>query len=169
VDAVVIIDATARNARFRMAGRLARVLAWIGRLDRQAEARLFLSLRAHMEFISDLMGWRRRRLASSVAAARGVVSEDLHEVTEWPNSHRVAAFSLLTRTHVPGRYAGPIALLVPEERGSLRRDLWWSLVADSVEVHSVPGAHLTSLTEHGPELAERLRACLGGPSAASAP
>jgi hypothetical protein len=153
--------------------RLARVLAWIGRLDRQAEARLFLSLRAHVtDLASGPAGWRRMRAASAVAAARGVGGEDLDLVasaTGWQESERVAAFRLLARSHVPGRYAGPIALLVPAQRGSLRHDLWWSLVADRVEVHSVPGAHLSSITEHGPELAERLRACLGGPSAAPRP
>jgi hypothetical protein len=148
---------------------LARVLAWIGRLDRQAEARLFLSLRAlARDLASGPAAWRRRHDASAVAAAR----EDLDLVgdyTGWPESGRVAEFRGVVRSHVPGRYAGPMTLLVPEQRGSLRRDLWWSLVADSVEIHSVPGAHSTSITEHGPELAERLRACLGGPSAASAP
>jgi hypothetical protein len=144
------------------------VLAWIGRLDSQAEARLFLSLRAlARDLASGPAAWRRRRDASAVAAAR----EDLDLVGDyagWPESGRVADFRGVVRSHVPGRYAGTVALLVPEERRSLRHDLWWSLVADRVEVHAVPGAHLTSITEHGPELAERLRVCLGGPSASPA-
>src|SRR6185436_19930948 len=74
VDALVIIDASARNARYRLVSRLARVLAWIGRLDGQAEARLFLSLRAHVtDLASGPAGWRRR-LAVPPAAAPG---EDL--------------------------------------------------------------------------------------------
>jgi amino acid adenylation domain-containing protein len=168
VDALVVIDASARNVRYRPVRHLARVLAWIGRLDRQAEARLFLSLRALARDLgSGPAAWRRRRDASAVADAR----EDLDLVgdyTGWPESGRVGEFRGVVRSHVPGRYAGTVVLLVPEERRSLRHDLWWSLVADRVEVHAVPGAHLTSITEHGPELAERLRACLGGPSASPA-
>jgi thioesterase domain-containing protein len=80
----------------------------------------------------------------------------------WQESERVAAFRRVSRGHVPGRYAGSISLLIPEQRWIPNRDLWWSLVADRVEVHRIPGAHLTSITEHGPEVAERLRACLEG-------
>jgi amino acid adenylation domain-containing protein len=169
VDALVIIDASARNARYRLVSRLARVLAWIGRLDGQAEARLFLSLRAHVtDLASGPAGWRRR-LAVPPAAAPGEDLDLVAGATGWPEGERVAAFRLVARAHVPGRYSGTVALLVPAQRRSLRHDLWWSLVADRVEVHSVPGAHLTSITEHGPELAEQLRACLAGRSAALAP
>jgi pristinamycin I synthase-3/4 len=178
VDALVVIDVSARNARFRPVRRLARALAWLGRLDSSAEAELFLNLRDRaMEVAWRIEGWRRRRAAPHAAAsrpaaptpgdadARGHGGEDLDLVASaptWQESERVAAFRRVARCHVPGRYAGSVTLLVPEQRGSLRRDLWWSLVADRVEVHTVPGAHLTSITEHGTELAERLRACLAG-------
>ena len=45
VDALVIIDGSARNARFRLVSRFARALAWLAGLDRSAEAALFLGLR----------------------------------------------------------------------------------------------------------------------------
>lgn len=58
----------------------------------------------------------------------------------------------------------------PEQRRSLQRDLWWALVADRVEVHTVPGAHMMSITEHGTEVVEQLWACLAGrPRATPAP
>jgi len=47
-----------------------------------------------------------------------------------------------------------------EPDGIPNRDLWWSLVADRVEVHQIPGAHLTSITAQGREEAEHVRACL---------
>jgi len=34
------------------------------------------------------------------------------------------------------------------------------LVADRVEVRTVPGAHLNSITEHTAEVADQLQACL---------
>ncbi|PYM55784.1 MAG: hypothetical protein DMD77_18605, partial [Candidatus Rokuibacteriota bacterium] len=106
------------------------------------------------------------------AAARGHGGEDLDlaaSVPTWQDSERVVAFRRVTRCHVPGRYAGSVAVLVPEQRPSPRRDLWWPLVADHVDVYTVPGAYLTSITEHGPQVAKRLRACLAGrPRAAPA-
>lgn len=178
VDALVVLDASAGNARFRLVSRLARAIAWLGRLDRSTEAALFLSLRDRAgDAAVRIEGWHPRRAAPNAAssrpagpmpggaAAHGHGGEDLDlaaGTADWPESERIAAFRRVARSHVPGRYAGSITLLVPEQRRSLRRDLWWSLVADRVEVHTVPGAHLTSITEHGTEIAERLRACLAG-------
>ena len=184
VDALVIIDGSARNARFRLVSRLARALAWLARLDRSAEAALFLGLRdGATELAWRIAGWRRHAVPDSGASrsvgptpgdagARGHGGEDLDlaaSVPTWQDSERVVAFRRVTRCHVPGRYAGSVAVLVPEQRGSPRRDLWWPLVADRVDVYTVPGAHLTSITEHGPQVAKRLRACLAGrPRAAPA-
>jgi pristinamycin I synthase-3/4 len=185
VDALVVIDASAINARYRVVSRLARVLAWLCGLDRGAEAALFLSLRNRaMELTRRIARrWRRlieRRAAASQPASPMIVgavdrengAEDLDlaaNAPTWRESERVVAFRRLARSHVPGRYAGSIAVLVPEQRVSPRGDLWWPLVADRVEVHPIPGAHLTSITEHGPEVAEQLRACLAGPRATPAP
>src|SRR5438309_1596264 len=145
VDALVIIDGSARNARFRLVSRLARALAWLARLDRSAEAALFLGLRdGATELAWRIAGWRRRAVPDSGAsrpvgptpgdaAARGHGGEDLDlaaSVPTWQDSERVVAFRRVTRCHVPGRYAGSVAVLVPEQRPSPRRDLWWSLVAD---------------------------------------
>jgi hypothetical protein len=178
VDALVVIDVSARNVRFRLVSRLVRALAWLAGLDRSAEAALFLSLRVRAtELVWRIAGWRGRRAAPHAAASRpagptpgdagvrGHGGEDLDVAASapaWQESERVVEFSRIVRSHVPGRYAGSIAMLVPEQRRSPRRDLWWSLVADRVEVHTVPGAHLTSITEHGTEVAEQLRACLAG-------
>lgn len=46
-----------------------------------------------------------------------------------------------------------------------RRERWRTLIAaktkaNEVEVHIIPGNHITSRTEHLPVLAERLRMCL---------
>ncbi len=184
VDALVIIDASARNARFRLVSRVAHALAWLAGLDRHAEAALFLSLRDRAtELVRRIAGWRRRcvapdaaspRLPSPVpadAGVRGPSGEDLDlaaSASAWQESERVVAFRLTARAHVPGRYAGSISLLVPEQRRTPQGDLWWPLVADRVEVHAIPGAHLTSITEHGAEIVEQLRACLAGARSARA-
>jgi amino acid adenylation domain-containing protein len=182
VNALVIIDASARNARFRLVSRLARALAWVGRLDRGAEGALFLRLRDRAtELAGRRPSWRRRRAVPAtpahqpVAPAPAAAGAHTHPGDDldlapgapvWQESERVAAFRQVARCHVPGRYAGSIALLVPEGRRPPRRDLWWSLVAGRVEVHTIPGAHLTSITEHGAEVAEQLQACLAAARAA---
>src|SRR2546429_5675582 len=69
VDALVIIDGSARNARFRLVSRLARALAWLVRLDRSAEAALFLGLRDGATALAwRIAGWRRRAAPDSAAS-----------------------------------------------------------------------------------------------------
>jgi pristinamycin I synthase-3/4 len=184
VDALVIIDASARNVRFRLVSRLARALAWLAWLDPTAEAELFLSLRDRAtELDGRIAHWRRRRAAPKAPASPPVAStpgdagatgdggDDLDLIASapvWQESERVVAFRRVVRSHVPGRYAGSVALLVPEQRRSARRDLWWPLVADHVEVHAIPGEHLTSITAHGAEVAKQMWTCLAGARAARA-
>ena len=170
VEALVIIDASARNVRFRAVNRLA--WARLARLDRSAEAELFVAWRDRtLEFAESVQERRPRRALAIMVARR--TSPDAHTPPEegedldivptapiWRESARVTAFRGVVRAHVPGCYPGPIVLLVPAQRKSARPDLWWSLVAERVEVHTIPGAHLTSITEHGAEIAAVLRACL---------
>ena len=176
VDVVVIIDASARNVRFRPLSRLTRGLARVGGLDARAEAALFLSVRDRAISLAwRFAEWRRRRTRGEPAPTKRERSpvrqgdgEDL-DVAAGPRarseSARVTRFREVVRRHVPGRYAGAVFLLVPSERPSPRPDLWWSRVAPRVAVHAIPGAHLTSITEHGPAVAARMRACLGGEEA----
>jgi len=172
VDALVIIDASARNARFRLVSRVARAWSRLAGLDRSAEAELFLDWRDRVtEFAeSEPLDWsalRKKRQPSPARGASGPAAdgEDLDLASGapvWRETERVTAFRTVVRAHVPGRYQGPIALLVPAQRKTSQPDLWWSRVVRHVEVHSIPGAHLTSITEHGGEVAAVLQACLAG-------
>jgi thioesterase domain-containing protein/acyl carrier protein len=165
VDGVVIIDASARNVRFRPLSRLTRGLAWVGRLDARAEAALFLAVRDRAISLAwRFAEWRRRRARGEPARGRRPRSgEDLDLVAgprAWAESERVERFRAVVRRYVPEPYGGAVSLLVPVGRPAPRRDLWWSRVAPRVSVHAVPGAHLTSITDHGAAVAERMRACL---------
>src|SRR5262249_60328396 len=72
VDAVVIIDASARNVRFRPLSRLMRGLARVGGLDDRAEAALFLGVRDRaVSLVSRVAEWRRRGGAGAGRRAPG--------------------------------------------------------------------------------------------------
>jgi len=61
--------------------------------------------------------------------------------------------------HIPGCYAGRVALLAPTEeigpRSSLDPEVWRT-VAPNLEINLVPGGHLTCITEHVEDLAVAL-------------
>ena len=172
VEGLVIIDTSARNARFRLLNWLAHAWAWLARLDGWAEAALFLNMRDRAEAALRAVDRRPPRVAppagspEALARLSGVEmddDDDLRRDTEhvpWAETPDVTRFRLIASAHVPGRYAGALTLLVSDERRSLRSDLWWLLVADRVEVRTVPGAHLNSITEHTAEVADQLQACL---------
>jgi thioesterase domain-containing protein len=168
VEVLVLIDVSARNARFRLLQRLVRAAAMVRGLDHLEEAELFVRIR---ERVTDL-AWRaaarlrglRKRLAGEGVRrqpAEAAEDRDLAPPPVWPEGPRVAEYRRLVRAYVPGRYAGRVTLLVPEERPRQAPDLGWSRVAAQVEVRIVPGAHLTAITMHAAAVAKHLRDCLG--------
>ena len=77
-----------------------------------------------------------------------------------------------TRRYVPKPYSGPIALMRASAGPANYPDPrlgWRELVGDGLEVHTVPGDHITMLAEpHIQVLAERLAACLDAPQTVKA-
>jgi hypothetical protein len=63
--------------------------------------------------------------------------------------------------YVPGPYDGRVTVFRAAANRRRRRDLGWSRVARDVEVHVIPGTHLTFITRHVAMLGETLRGCLG--------
>ena len=65
------------------------------------------------------------------------------------------------RRYRPSPYAGKLTLLVNEETYAHRPNLGWhDLVQGQLEIHVVPGDHLTRLTQHGKVMAEQLQAVI---------
>ena len=171
VDALVVIDAAARNARFRALRGLARALAAVRGLEPAEEADLFVRLRDRsVAMVWRLAAWIPRlgqRGASVTGAppqAGGEASEGEQErrpaLVSWPESEPVREYRRIVRAHVPGFYSGRVTVLVPERALQRHSELGWSRVARQVEVRTVPGEHLTAITQHAPAVAERLRECL---------
>jgi amino acid adenylation domain-containing protein len=70
------------------------------------------------------------------------------------------AYRRATAVYVRRRYPGRVVLLAAEDRPQGPHDLGWRNLVGELEVHVVPGAHLSMLTGHTQAMAERLRACL---------
>jgi len=78
----------------------------------------------------------------------------------------------VNRAYMLAPLAGPLTILWPEHEpvtGPGYPDhMWRPVVEGGVSLQIVPGGHLTCLSRHVTELAERLRLCLGVPQAGSA-
>ena len=69
-------------------------------------------------------------------------------------------YGYAVRTYRARPYSGRITVFRPAERRRGRPDLGWGSVSDDVEVHEVPGTHLSFITDHVATLGERIDTCL---------
>jgi thioesterase domain-containing protein/acyl carrier protein len=75
----------------------------------------------------------------------------------------VQAYDQAMAAYVPGRYAGRVTLLWPEELPidpAGDATCGWRKAAAEVDTHIVPGGHLTCITKYVEQLAGRLKGCL---------
>jgi thioesterase domain-containing protein len=173
VALLALIAATAWNTRFRMLhaliegvgkrlrqgaeDRARRFQAWRSRLQRlQRLSRE--GLKEQTAFAIHLLKKAFKRIAllsdgrKPSGSAGGSQADELYE-----SHHR-----LLGR-YMPGRYRGRVTLLWPTAQVPKYRDdstMGWGRAAEQVEVHQVPGNHLSAVTSHVTALGERLKACL---------
>ena len=71
------------------------------------------------------------------------------------------AYSKLMFRYRPRKFPGKLTLLVNEEQYGRDSSIGWKGFAkEGIEIHSVPGNHLTRITEYVKITAARLRACL---------
>jgi thioesterase domain-containing protein len=66
------------------------------------------------------------------------------------------------RRYVPRYYPGALAILRPTQnsRGDEDPSRGWKAFAPAVEVHSLPGSHITCLSAHAKAVGDQLRDCL---------
>ena len=76
--------------------------------------------------------------------------------TEDPNH----VYGHAVRTYLARRYDGKATVFRPAKRRSGPADLGWGAVCGDVEVHEVPGTHLSFITDHVATLAEHISSCL---------
>ncbi len=88
---------------------------------------------------------------------------------EDPRDMRRNFFGRAMNGYVPRLYPDRVTLFLASELSVERSDdptLGWCEVAKEVDVHLVPGDHLTSITRHVKFIAKKLRACLDEAQAA---
>ena len=77
-----------------------------------------------------------------------------------PPRHRRHVYRRAFRRYAPTAYDGRVVLLRAADDPSHQRDLGWSRLLPSVEVHVIPGEHLTCITRHVGEFTTRLEEVL---------
>ncbi|HYM70183.1 MAG TPA: AMP-binding protein [bacterium] len=141
VDFLALVDAPAPNMRLsaRILHRL--VGAFAARRGMTVEERLDLYVRL------------RRRLLR-----QGDPPADTN-----PDPRRRNLTQLYRRAivgYLPRRYAGKVTLLLSEDEEYRALPARWRALASEVEVHAIPGTHLSSITQHVGVFAERMGICL---------
>ena len=161
VEALILLDASGRNAYLKPLRAIVRFAARVGRLDAVAEAKLFGWLGARLFDLPGTALEIKWGIARFIERRRGIthppVADSVRKAAQPPE---VEAYRSIVRAYIPGRYRGRVTVLVPEERRRRRPDLWWSAIARDVDVRIVPGAHLTALTVHVEALAAQISASL---------
>ncbi len=150
-------------------GRERRVITSLGNLlglssDKQAD--WFIAYRHIRKFF---YYWRLSKFKPKRAATQSMpntVAPKLNEfipsrevMRDWPN-----IYEWMLAGYRPQFYPGKIAFFWTEEEPH-RKEIWRRAMetqtqADNVEVHIIPGNHITSRTEYLPIFAERFRECL---------
>jgi thioesterase domain-containing protein len=86
-----------------------------------------------------------------------------------PHDRLMRMYARVMKTYKIRRYRGSITILWAQDEPAQGPDgpaKVWRKTGSRLEIHHVPGAHLTCITTHVRALAERLRACLDpGPNA----
>jgi thioesterase domain-containing protein len=168
VDLLVVADATAMNVRFGRLRRLVGFWGFILRWDHDTQVDWFLRLRIFLRVLaeSSQRGKRAQVIFVLKKILAGVIGKPRVEplLHEGPRPvENVLAYGRALEGYVPGPYKGRMVFLRTDSLGPVSPSdptAGWALVAEQVEVHCLPGNHLTCLTAHVGSLAEHLAACL---------
>jgi amino acid adenylation domain-containing protein len=93
-------------------------------------------------------------ISKEIATLRQILADYYHHKTAMDNFDRL--YRDIIDRHVPGSYDRRVALLAPIEEigpGSSLDPEVWRRVVPNLEIHAVPGGHLTCITDHGEDLA----------------
>jgi hypothetical protein len=104
-----------------------------------------------------------KKLRAFYLRLRKSVRNEPPAVPEYVPSPRQLEYRAAIEGYVPEPYDGSVAFFRSksmESRAPGDPTAGWAQVATDVDVHWIPGEHLTCLTEHVDALAEHLGACL---------
>ena len=166
VDLLVLMDADAPASRFAKDRRIIVGLSNLLRLSQEKQVDLFLfyrNLRLSFHY------WRLRKFKQTSMTqqdepdAVDMVTPQVHPWIPRREDLRqdwVSIYDWQAAGYMPHSYPGKITFFWTEEEPR-RTERWRQLIAEKeVDVHSIPGNHMTSRTTYLPVLAECLRTCL---------
>ena len=182
VDLLVLIDASAMNVRLRWLRGLVSFVGFVLRLDRERQLDWFKRLRHYSIRLRELSHEAARAqvffiVGRMMKIVKMVGSAFVPTRRQFPMETRSAPDSILDRGfeyhsllegYVPNRYKGRVVFFRSTSMQSgapADPTAGWGQVATDVEVHWLPGEHITCLTEHVGTLAEHLASCLRATSA----
>jgi thioesterase domain-containing protein len=173
VDVVVMVDASASNARHRWLRRLIEGVGVVFRLKRHERMDWFISARRVLLRGASARDARRtagiliEKIRRRVGTTGAPAARRPRDEQSWPGGlsqpEKDFAFHRAVDGYVPGPYRGRIVLLRTDSMLSRTPgdpSIGWRHVNPDVEVHAIPGAHMTCLTEHVESLARCLAGCL---------
>jgi amino acid adenylation domain-containing protein len=178
VDLLVMIDAFALNAQFRWLRGFLSLVGLVIRVERTKQLDWFKKLRFYsirlrelstqglraqvsfaaekivrfMKILGSVLAFERRELVTEIPPAPGQIHDK-----------RYTKYHSVIDDYVPVRYQGPVVFFrshAMQSRSPSDPTAGWRNVARDVEVHWLPGDHLSCLTEHLETLAEHLASCL---------
>jgi amino acid adenylation domain-containing protein len=171
VDRLVLIGATAMNARWRLSLSPIATAGWWMRRQTPERFDRFLALVRLWDSLG--RGERARLLvrrlvkttgrpASGAGSSRadGTGSPPASALADLQTRTR-AVYRRLDRDYTPAAYPGRVVVLWPaQDLERFQAARWWRTVARQVSFGLVPGSHITSLTRHVDALAREVRRCL---------
>jgi amino acid adenylation domain-containing protein len=186
VDLLVLIHASATNVRFKYLRRLVSTFGPLLRLELDKQQDLFMRLTDFFRRMSKLptLGQftfvlsKMRRIPSRIASRlidrnskrlAGDISSPI-DYTASINADRFrrnteiwSRYVRAMRTYIPRPYSSRVSLFWPSEEiieDSEDPTVGWGRIAAEVDLHLIPGDHLTCITRHSEVLAEHLNTCL---------
>lgn len=167
VELLVVIDAFLRNTRLSFADRVLLRVVRLLNLDSERQLDVFVRWLGFIQAFSDLSGFQRIKFLLGKLTYRSSVSVSgstrEHESNRLRDVEQESAhYRRMLTGYIPHEYHGCVAVLrcewgryAPDEL----IDAWRKLVPKA-QMYSIPGDHLTCLSDHNEALSERLKAWL---------
>ena len=163
VELLVLMDSDAPGPRFVQDRRIIDALS--NRLGRGKATQLdWFLLYRHLRMFFHYWRLRQSKRARKKVQAEGEAKEQyLQTFLPGRNVLRqnwISIYDWLAAGYMPHTYTGKITFFWTEEE-PLRRRGWEKLIeGKDVDIHIIPGNHMTSRTQYLPILAEHLRSCM---------
>src|SRR6266496_3409151 len=173
VDVLVLMDSDAPAPRFTRDRRIIDGFVNLLRLGPEKQVDLFLIYRHlrlsfHYWRLNKLKSWKSAKQAEPVSKAEKdydlpVQANAIIPSKEALRADWISIFDWMAAIYMPHPYAGKITFFWTEEE-PWRKKGWRKLIeakaTQEVDVHIIPGNHITSRTSYLPILAEHLASCL---------